>query len=502
MIPVILSGGSGSRLWPLSRKMFPKQFLALTGEQTLFQQTIQRLAFDGMQPPLVVCNKEHRFIVHEQLGALDLEVSGLILEPFGRNTAPAIAIAAMKLSAEGRDDLLLVLPADHVIEDQKAFQRSLALASVAAEKGEMVLFGIPAERPETGYGYIKVNLSSEDLPDGVNRVESFVEKPDEARAREFVASGDYFWNSGMFLFRASKFLEELKKLDPDIYDNCLLTLERSKQADNEVTIDPATFECCPDNSIDYAVMEKTKHACVVPMTAGWNDVGCWSSIWEVGQKDDNGNVLHGDVIMEDSHNCLVHGNGKLVSVLGLDNLVVVETKDATMVAHMDRVQDVKKLVNRLEKAERSEARAHCEVFRPWGSYDSVDMGKRFQVKHITVKPGASLSLQMHHHRAEHWIVVSGTAEVTCNDRVFLLTENQSTYIPMTSVHRLANPGKIPLEIIEVQSGGYLGEDDIERLEDVYGRTDGVKAVPLPVQRRSQTNDAADTLAFPNRRWNR
>ncbi|PJI47127.1 MULTISPECIES: mannose-1-phosphate guanylyltransferase/mannose-6-phosphate isomerase [Pseudomonas] len=469
MIPVILSGGSGSRLWPLSRKQYPKQFLALTGDHTLFQQTLERLVFEGMEPPVVVSNQEHRFIVQEQLEALSLKTQSILLEPFGRNTAPAVAIAAMKLMAEGRDELLLILPADHVIEDQRAFQRALALATNAAEKGEMVLFGVPADRPETGYGYIKSG-DERGLPDGVIRVERFIEKPDEARAQQFVEDGGYFWNSGMFLFRASRFLEELKKHDADIYDTCLLALERSQHDGDLINIDAATFECCPDNSIDYAVMEKTRRACVVPLAAGWNDVGSWSSIWEVHDKDANGNVTMGDVVVHDSHNCLVHGNGKLVSVVGLEDIVVVETKDAMMIAHKDRVQDVKKVVNQLDAAGRSETQNHCQVYRPWGSYDSVDMGGRFQVKHITVKPGARLSLQMHHHRAEHWIVVSGTAQVTCDDNTFLLTENQSTYIPIASVHRLANPGKIPLEIIEVQSGSYLGEDDIERLEDVYGRT--------------------------------
>ncbi|HLD68824.1 MAG TPA: mannose-1-phosphate guanylyltransferase/mannose-6-phosphate isomerase [Pseudomonas sp.] len=470
MIPVILSGGSGSRLWPLSRKQFPKQFLALTGEHSLFQQTLQRLAFEGMQKPLIVCNSEHRFIVQEQLATLKLEVDGLLMEPFGRNTAPAVAISAMKLLAEGRDELMLVLPADHVLKDQRAFQRVLALATIAAENGEMVLFGVPATRPETGYGYIRCDLQNRHgLPDGSNRVLQFVEKPDLQRASAFVESGDYFWNSGMFMFRASRFLEELKKHDPDIYDTCLLALERS-QRDGDITqIDADTFACCPDNSIDYAVMEKTEQACVVPLSAGWSDVGCWASLWDVQDKDANGNVLKGDVVMQDSKNCMVHGNGKLVTVLGMDNIVVVETKDALMIAPKDRVQEVKKLVKTLNEQGRQETLSHCEVFRPWGSYDSVDMGGRFQVKRISVKPGARLSLQMHHHRAEHWIVVSGTAEVTCNDKTFLLTENQSTYIPITAVHRLANPGKIPLEIIEVQSGSYLGEDDIVRFEDIYGR---------------------------------
>ncbi|MGH8441213.1 MAG: mannose-1-phosphate guanylyltransferase/mannose-6-phosphate isomerase, partial [Pseudomonas sp.] len=353
MIPVILSGGSGSRLWPLSRKQLPKQFLALTGDHTLFQQTLERLAFDGMQPPVIVCNKDHRFIVQEQLSALKLSTQAILLEPFGRNTAPAVAIAALKLLNEGRDELLLVLPADHVIEDQKAFQRALSLATIAAEKGELVLFGVPANKPETGYGYIK---SSPDalLPDGVSRVAQFVEKPNEQRAAEFVKSGNYFWNSGMFLFRASRFLDELKKHDPDIYDTCLLALERSQHEGDHIEIDEATFECCPDNSIDYAVMEKTQRACVVPLAAGWSDVGCWSSIWDVLEKDSNGNVTKGDVVVRDSHNCLVHGNGKLVSVIGLENIVVVETKDAMMIAHKDRVQEVKQLVNTLNEQGRSE----------------------------------------------------------------------------------------------------------------------------------------------------
>jgi len=469
MIPVILSGGSGSRLWPLSRKQFPKQFLALTGKETLFQQTLERLVFDGMESPIVVCNLDHRFIVNEQLSNRQLTTQRILMEPFGRNTAPAVALTAMLLVNEGRDELMLVLPADHVLEDQKALQRALALATVAAESGEMVLFGVPATKPETGYGYIK---SSNDalLPEGVSRVAQFVEKPDEKRATEFVEAGGYFWNSGMFLFRASRFLEELKKHDPDIYDTCLLTLERSTQDGDGVILDEATFAQCPDNSIDYAVMEKTQRACVVPLSAGWSDVGCWSSLWDVHEKDENGNVSKGDVVVQDSRNCMIHGNGKLVSVIGLDDIVVVETKDAMMIAHKDKVQGVKQMVNTLNAQGRSETQNHCEVYRPWGSYDSVDMGGRFQVKHISVKPGACLSLQMHHHRAEHWIVVSGTAEVTCDEKVFLLCENQSTYIPIASVHRLRNPGKIPLEIIEVQSGSYLGEDDIERFEDVYGRS--------------------------------
>ncbi|MWV16718.1 mannose-1-phosphate guanylyltransferase/mannose-6-phosphate isomerase [Pseudomonas sp. L-22-4S-12] len=472
MIPVILSGGSGSRLWPLSRKMYPKQFLALTGELSLFQQTLQRLAFEGMQKPLVVCNLEHRFIVNEQLAKIGITAQGMLLEPFGRNTAPAVAMAALQLLAEERDELMLILPADHVISDELSLRQALELARIAAEEGEMVLFGIPADRPETGFGYIKAarGEEGETLVPGAYRVKQFVEKPDPVRASEFVRSGGYYWNSGMFLFRASRYLDELRSHEPDIYDTCVLTLERSKSSGGVLSIDAGTFECCPDNSIDYAVMEKTARACVVPLAAGWNDVGSWSSLWDVQEKNSDGNVIKGDVVTHNSHNSFVHGTSKLVTLIGMNDVVVVETKDAVMVAHKDAVQDVKKMVNALDAQGRQETQNHCAVYRPWGNYDSVDNGTRHQVKRITVKPGAQLSLQMHHHRAEHWIVVSGTAQVTCDDRVFLLTENQSTYIPIASVHRLSNPGKIPLEIIEVQSGGYLGEDDIERLEDVYGRT--------------------------------
>ena len=474
MIPVILSGGSGSRLWPLSRKLYPKQFLALTGEHSLFQQTLQRLSFEGMQKPVVVCNLEHRFIVNEQLAQIGLGAQAMLLEPFGRNTAPAVAMAALQLLADGRDELMLILPADHVIDDELALRKALELARVAAEEGEMVLFGIPANSPETGFGYIKAarGEDGDDLVPGAYRVMQFVEKPDAMRAAEFVRSGGYYWNSGMFLFRASRYLDELRAHEPDIYDTCVLALERSKLAGGALTIDAGTFECCPDNSIDYAVMEKTSRACVVPLAAGWNDVGSWSSLWDVHEKNSEGNVLKGDVVTHGSHNSFVHATSKLVTLVGMDDVVVVETKDAVMIARKEAVQDVKKLVNSLDAKGRQETQSHCAVYRPWGSYDSVDNGVRHQVKHITVKPGAQLSLQMHHHRAEHWIVVSGTAQVTCDDKVFLLTENQSTYIPIASVHRLANPGKIPLEIIEVQSGSYLGEDDIERLEDVYGRTPG------------------------------
>ncbi|MDF3932603.1 mannose-1-phosphate guanylyltransferase/mannose-6-phosphate isomerase [Pseudomonas citronellolis] len=472
MIPLILSGGSGSRLWPLSRKQHPKQFLALAGERTLFQQTVQRLAIDGVGRPLVVSNEEHRFIVSEQLAEIGVAPQAILLEPFGRNTAPAVAIAAMHLLAEGRDDLLLVLPADHVLDGGEAFSRALEQARRSAEAGALVLFGVPAERPETGYGYIKADLGAAGVEnaEGSLVVERFVEKPDAASATAFVNEGGYFWNSGMFLFRCSRYLEELQRHSPDIFDTCRLALEHSATDLDFIRIDAESFACCPDLSIDYAVMEKTDSARVVPLDASWSDVGSWSSLWEVHDKDANGNVTRGDAILHEANNCFVHSSGKLVTVLGLDDVVVVETNDAVMVAHRERAQEIKALVQRLDADSRPEASRHRLVHRPWGSYDSIDLGSRFQVKRITVKPGASLSLQMHHHRAEHWIVVSGTAYVTCDDKQFLLSENQSTYIPVASVHRLANPGKIPLEIIEVQSGSYLGEDDIERIEDVYGRS--------------------------------
>jgi len=469
MIPVILSGGSGSRLWPLSRKQHPKQFLKLVGNHSLFQQTVMRLTAQGLQAPIVVCNQEHRFMINEQLTAIGAEAQGLVLEPFGRNTAPAVAMVALKLVVEGRDDLLLVSPADHVVNDEAGLLQAVQNAAAAAEAGEMVLFGVPAQQPETGFGYIQCAPDAR-LGAGMQRVARFVEKPSLEVAQAFVDSGDYYWNSGMFLFRASRYLEELRRFEPDIYETCALAFESSEQAGNTLTIASAAFACCPDNSIDYAVMERTSQASLMPLEAGWNDVGSWSALWEVQPKNEEGNVLQGDVVVDDAQNCLVHANSKLVTLLGVEDLVVVETKDAVMVAHKDRMQDVRHLVQRLDQDQRTETQSHSQVYRPWGAYDSVDNGLRHQVKRITVKPGASLSLQMHHHRAEHWIVVSGIAQVTCDEKVFLLTENQSTYIPVASVHRLSNPGKIPLEIIEVQSGSYLGEDDIERLEDVYGRT--------------------------------
>ncbi|MBT1445092.1 mannose-1-phosphate guanylyltransferase/mannose-6-phosphate isomerase [Shewanella sp. JM162201] len=472
MIPLILSGGTGTRLWPLSRKLFPKQFHALTGEHSLLQQTMLRLGSVELQAPIVVCNSEHHFIASEQLAQVHHAPQLMVLEPFGRNTAPAVALVAMHLLAQGRDEMLLVLPADHLIKDENAFAAAVAEAGKVAESGQLALFGIRATHPETGYGYIRgesVGLLGQAQP-----VAEFIEKPNSQLAAQFVEQGNYFWNSGMFMFRCSDFIEELGKYSPAILQACNDTLAASKHKSRVLNIDADAFRHCPDDSIDYAVMEHTAKAVVVPFAGGWTDVGSWSALREVQAQDENRNACRGDVLLKDCNNSYIHATNRLVTVLGMSNVVVVETKDAVMIAHADRSQDIKTVVNTLGASGRDEVNSHPQVFRPWGSYDSVDQGRRFQVKRITVQPGARLSLQKHHHRAEHWIVVSGTAEVTCDDKVFLLTENQSTYIPIASVHRLANPGKIPLEIIEVQSGSYLGEDDIERYDDIYGRAPGLE----------------------------
>ncbi|WP_219988763.1 mannose-1-phosphate guanylyltransferase/mannose-6-phosphate isomerase [Leucothrix pacifica] len=468
--PVILSGGSGTRLWPLSRQLRPKQFLPLVDELTLFQNTVQRLqGIPNLEDVLVVCNEEHRFMVAEQLRELQLAHQGILLEPVGRDTAPALALAALHLTQQGKSDaLMLVLPADHVITDNDAFHQAIQQAAQAAQDGYLTTFGIVPQRAETGYGYIRQGESLTDLD--ASRVAAFVEKPDAGTAQTYVDSGNYLWNSGMFLFRVDRLLAALEAYQPEVLQACQAALADPSHDLDFIRLNTAAFTAAPAISIDYAVMEKTQDAVVIPLDAGWNDVGAWSAVWEVGQQDAQQNVLHGDVLTHQAKGNLVHAEHRLVTLVGVDDLVVVETKDAVMVAHRDKVQHVKHVVGQLKDQQRSEASIHREVNRPWGSYDCIDEGGRFQVKRIVVKPGEKLSLQMHHHRAEHWIVVNGTAEVRCGDKTLLLTENQSTYIPLGETHSLGNPGKVPLEIIEVQSGSYLGEDDIVRFEDVYGRS--------------------------------
>ena len=470
IIPVILSGGSGSRLWPLSRSLRPKQFLALTGKESLFQLTLERLRPlnpSGDLAPIVVANDDHRFLVAEQCREMGLHPSKLILEPLARNTAPAIAVAALAAMEQGADPLLLVLPSDHLFSNPQAFIDAVGLARTAAQEGSLVTFGILPTYPETGYGYIRAGGSfASGKP---MAVEQFVEKPNLATAQQYVKSGNYAWNSGMFLFKASSLLSELAQFDSAMLAACKLAYKASKADLDFTRLDKESFAKCAAESIDYAVMEKTKKAVVVPLDAGWNDVGAWSSVWQVQAQDAQGNATRGDVLLENAQNSYVHADHRLVTLLGVQNLIVVETSDAVLVAHKDAAQDVKKIVDRLKGAKRTEADLHREVFRPWGSYDSIDMGERYQVKRITVKPGSKLSVQMHHHRAEHWIVVSGTAKVRIGDQEQFLAENQSVYIPIGEVHSLENPGKVNLELIEVQSGSYLGEDDIVRFEDRYGR---------------------------------
>lgn len=463
-----MAGGSGTRLWPLSRSNYPKQFLKLSGEHTMLQNTLNRLNGLNHSPAMLICNEEHRFIAAEQVRQLGAEHSGIFLEPVGRNTAPAIALAAFKAIEMGEDPLLLVLAADHVIEDIASFQHSVNQAAELALQDKLVTFGIVGNKPETGYGYIK---RGEQYNTGFV-VNSFVEKPDVDTAEKYIASGDYYWNSGMFLFKASRFLNELKAFRPDIYEACEKAIKVQSNDLDFIRVDKTEFEACPDESIDYAVMEHTKDAVVVPMDAGWSDVGGFAALWEVSEQDANGNAFKGDVKAVDTKNTLVFGEDKLVATVGVKDLIIVNTKDAVLVAHKDKSQHVKAIVQQLKLEGRSEAKLHREVYRPWGKYDSVDSGERFQVKRITVKPGAKLSVQMHHHRAEHWIVVSGTAKVQIDDTEQFVTENESVYIPITAVHALENPGKVDLELIEVQSGSYLGEDDIVRFEDRYGRVKG------------------------------
>ena len=463
--PVILSGGSGTRLWPLSREAHPKQFLPVIGEHSLLQATALRLQGLNASAPIIVANETHRFLVAEQLQALGIKASALLLEPIGRNTAPAIAAAAYQALATDADAVLLVMPSDHAIRDVQGFQAAVALALPVSQQGGLVTFGIVPEAPETGFGYIKAGAGV-----GIRAIERFVEKPDADTAIAYVASGDYFWNSGMFLFKASRYLEELALSQPEMVRLAKLAVEKAQTDADFIRLDKEAFSAMPSDSIDYAVMEKTQHGFVLPISVGWSDVGSWQALWQVSEQDGNGNAHNGDVLAIDCQNTLALGDKRLLTLLGLKDIVVVDTDDALLVAHKDRVQEVKDIVSQLKLANRSQATWHRKVFRPWGNYDSVDAGPRFQVKRIVVKPGAQLSLQMHHHRAEHWIVVSGTAKVTCDEKIFMLAENQSTYIPLGSVHRLENPGNIALELIEVQSGSYLGEDDIVRFDDIYGRT--------------------------------
>jgi mannose-1-phosphate guanylyltransferase len=465
MIPVIMSGGSGTRLWPLSRKNKPKQFLTLFGDNSLFQDTLTRLiGVNDLEPPIIVCNEDHRFMVAEQLQEIDIQNADIVLEPCARNTAPAIVLAALQAQQNGDDPILLVLAADHVIQDISVFHDAIAEAKIQAEQGYLVTFGIVPSMAHTGYGYIEAQEKNK-----TSKVKAFVEKPDAETAQIYVESGNYYWNSGMFMFKASTVLSELESFAPDMLSSCQQALAKSARDLDFIRMDKQSFEASPSDSFDYAVMEKTDKAVVIPLDAGWSDVGSWSSLWENNTQDDDNNVLVGDVIVQDVDNSYIHSEHRLVSVLGLDNIVVVETPDVVMVARKEQAENVKTIVDNLKKQQRDEGTMHRKGFRPWGNYDAIDEGDRFQVKHISVNPGASLSLQMHHHRAEHWVVVTGTAEVTCDDKVMLLSENESTFIPLGSVHRLHNPGRVPLELIEVQSGNYLGEDDIIRLDDCYNR---------------------------------
>ena len=467
LVPVILSGGAGTRLWPLSRELYPKQLLRLVAERTMLQETVARTeGLPGLAPPIVICNENHRFMVAEQLRELGTAPQAIVLEPQGRNTAPAAAIAALLVSGGAdADPVLLVLPADHVITDVPAFQAAVAVGRVAAESGSLVTFGVVPDRAETGYGYIRRGAG----PGPAFSVGEFVEKPDSATARGYVESGEYYWNSGMFMFRASAYLAELGRYAPAMLAACRAALAAAGRDLDFLRLPAQEFASCPSDSIDYAVMERTDRAVVVPLAAGWSDVGSWAALADALPRDAEGNVTAGDVLTEDSSGCYLHSTSRLVAAVGLRDHVVVETKDAVLVAPRDRVQDVKELVAELKARGRYETSLHREVYRPWGSYDSIDSGDRFQVKRLIVNPGATLSLQLHHHRAEHWVVVTGTAKVTRGDEVFTLSENESTYIPIGARHRIENPGKIPLHIIEVQSGTYLGEDDIVRFEDRYGR---------------------------------
>lgn len=471
LLPIIMAGGIGSRLWPMSRELYPKQFLTLHGKQSMLQETLTRLEGLDTRDPLVICNEEHRFLVAEQLRQIHRLAGNIILEPVGRNTAPAIALAALSAVAAGDDPILLVLAADHVFDNIDAFHQAVNRALPFADDGRLVTFGIVPSGPETGYGYIQRGAMAEGGLGKAFNVGRFVEKPDRATAEGYVASGEYYWNSGMFMFRANQYLAELGKFRPDILAACkkAMHLHQPDVAQDFIRVDKEAFFACPDDSVDYAVMEKTTGAIVVPMNAGWSDVGSWSALWDVSEKDSHNNALTGDIFLHNTSDCYINTDEKLVAAIGLENLVIVNTKDAVLIVKKSQVQDVKKVVEYLKLHKRSEYRRHRETYRPWGRSDVVVNETRYNVNRITVKPGGMFSLQMHHHRTEHWVILSGTAKVTVEDKCFLITENQSTFIPVGSTHMLENPGKIPLELLEIQSGSYLGEDDIVRIKDHYGR---------------------------------
>jgi len=483
--PVILSGGSGTRLWPLSRKQHPKQYLSLADEQTMLQATIQRLqGLEGLAAPIVICNQEHRLLVAAQLQQINIEKPTIILEPEGKNTAPAIAAAAYYITTKIRghglnsigikdrvplsssSQLLLVLPADHIIQDTQAFHKAIKIAVKQAEQDKLTTFGITPTEPNTGYGYIE---KSSEMADQTYKIKKFIEKPDQETANSLLQTDNYLWNSGMFLFTAQNYLKELNKYNPQISESCKQAVEKAKKDYDFLRLDPTSFSESPADSIDYAVMEKTENAVVVPLNAGWNDIGNWSALYQIGKKDKNGNVIKGNAITTGTTNSYINANHHMIATIGVDNLIIVDTADATLVASKDKTQQVKQIVEQLQQQSRTEEQLHRKVYRPWGWYDTIDKGYRFKVKRICVNPGATLSLQKHYHRAEHWIVVKGTAQIINGEQKELLKENQSTYIPIGTAHRLENPGKLPLEMIEVQSGSYLGEDDIERIDDHYGR---------------------------------
>lgn len=466
LVPVILCGGSGSRLWPLSRSSYPKQFLRLTGTDSLLQQTIKRCAALDATAPLLISDVTTRFIIAEQLLEIGIDNASILLEPVRRNTGPAIVSAALFLCQQHEDACMLILPSDHVIENEEVFAEAVAMAYEAAQSGYLMTFGIKPDRPETGYGYLRADSSEYG---SVLPLAAFVEKPDLNTAKRYVESGKYFWNSGMFLFRATQLIDEIKKYAPNMLESCQRALSAASSDADFVRLEENSYAENPAIAIDYALMEQTKHAAMVALDAGWSDIGSWQSVWQVAQKNEDGNTMQGDVLLQDCKDCLIQADGRLIAGVGLENLAVIDTPDALLILNRKNSQDARKLVQSLLKESRREVDHHRQVSRPWGSFDSIGRGGRFQVKRLTVKPGAKLSLQMHHHRAEHWIVVSGTARVTHGGEDYLLTENQAAYIGVGIVHALENPGKIPLELIEVQSGSYLGEDDIVRLQDRYGR---------------------------------